>query len=146
MKISQELRSQLDTGQKQLGNKAPSINSFQKVVHQEKQKMHEKELNRLLNDITNQGEKLARSRTFNDLSVYKKLVKQFVKEAVDYGLELDQERSWDLNGENRHLILVKQIDEKLIQLTDDLINQEKEGLDVLEVIGEIKGLLVNLYV
>ncbi|MGM8215731.1 YaaR family protein [Bacillaceae bacterium W0354] len=146
MKISQELRSQLETGQKSLANRSQSSVSFQQVVQHEKLKMHENELNRLLHDITKQGDKLASSRTFKDLAKYKNMVKKFIQEAVQYGLELDQKRSWNMNGDNRQLILVKQIDEKLIQLTDDVLDQEKQALDVLDVIGEIKGLLVNLYV
>lgn len=32
-----------------------------------------------------------------------------------------------------------------MNLTDQLLDQEKDSLDLLKVIGEIKGLLVNIY-
>ncbi|WP_188207383.1 YaaR family protein [Alkalibacillus aidingensis] len=145
MKISQDIRSQLEASQKNNVKKPGSMPSFQKVVGQETQKLKESELSRLLNDLTKQGEKVAKFRSFQDLGKYKRMVRQFIQEAVNYGLELEQSRSWDMDGGNRTLTLVKQIDDKLIQLTDDVIDQEKESIDVLNVIGEIKGLLMNLY-
>ncbi|MET3683781.1 uncharacterized protein YaaR (DUF327 family) [Alkalibacillus flavidus] len=145
MKVTQEMRAQLEATQqkqpKQLNTKA----SFQSVVGQESQKMKETELNRLLGDLTKQGEKVAKFRSFPDLGKYKRMVRQFIQEATNYGLELEQSRKWDLNGGNQTLSLVKQVDEKLVQLTDDVLDQEKDSIDVLDVIGEIKGLLMNLY-
>lgn len=144
MKIGQELRTQLDTMHKNTPNQVRSNISFQQVVRREQQRLHENELNRLIKDITTQGERLAKSRTFKDLARYKSLVKSFIKEAVQFGLELKEERSWSMNGDSRKLMIVKEVDEKLIQLTDDLLNQEKESIDILGLIGEIKGLLINL--
>ena len=34
---------------------------------------------------------------------------------------------------------------KLIELTEEVVNQEKDAIDLLGRIGEIKGLLINLY-
>ena len=41
--------------------------------------------------------------------------------------------------------IVKVIDEKLLDLTDEIIAKEKKGLDILKCVGEIQGLLVNIY-
>ena len=40
---------------------------------------------------------------------------------------------------------VKMIDEKLIRLTEDVMDKENDGIAILGQIGEIKGLLINLY-
>ncbi|TFB21057.1 DUF327 family protein [Filobacillus milosensis] len=144
MKISQDLKTQLDTSKANANKTNGTTMSFQQTVSQEKQKMHEAQLNRLLGDLSAQGEKVAKFRSFKDLARYKRMVQQFMEEAVQYGLELDQQRSWSMNGDNRKLMLVKQVDEKLIQLTDDVLDQQKSSIDVLDVIGEIKGLLLNL--
>lgn len=40
---------------------------------------------------------------------------------------------------------VKIIDEKIAQLAEDLMDEEKKTIDILGLIGEIKGLLVNIY-
>ncbi|PKR77480.1 DUF327 domain-containing protein [Halalkalibacillus sediminis] len=145
MKIGQDLRSKVEPTKKNISSRSTSVKSFQQVVGQETQKMKESEMDRLLSQISDQGEKLAEYRTFKDLAKYKKLVRQFIQEAVQYGLELEQTRSWNASGNNRKLTLVKTIDEKLVQLTDDILDQEKKSIDILDVIGEIKGMLMNMY-
>ena len=102
-------------------------------------------MNKLLGAIGTAGGRLLRTRNFKDLSKYKSLVRRFLKEAVDYGMDLEQSQSWNQYGQTRVLKTVKLIDEKLIQLAEDVMNQEKDALTILEQIGEIKGLLINLY-
>jgi hypothetical protein len=103
------------------------------------------ELQQLLKDITAQGNKLARFRSFRDLAKFKRMVKGFLQKAVKEGMALEQSHSFGMDGQTRHLTIVKQIDEKLMELTEELMNQEKKTVDILGLIGEIKGLLVNLY-
>lgn len=99
----------------------------------------------MLSDIEVFGKKLTKSRNLKDLARFKGLVKRFVKETVDNGLNIETSRSFDIYGNTRTLALVKALDEKLIELTEDMMNQEKPSIDLLERIGEIKGLLINLY-
>ena len=40
---------------------------------------------------------------------------------------------------------MRQIDAKLVELADDLLNEEKSSVDLLARVGEIKGLLINIY-
>ncbi|WP_238389598.1 YaaR family protein [Virgibacillus sp. MSP4-1] len=145
LKIGQEIRSQLDPSQKNPPLKSVQGNNFHSAIRTEQQQMRETELKRLLEQITAQGDKVARFRSFKDLSKFKGLVKQFVKEAVQYGLDLKQTRNFSMNGQSRKLTTVDTIDEKLVELTDSVFDQEKKSMDILEQIGEIKGLLVNLY-
>ncbi|MBO8157647.1 MAG: YaaR family protein [Bacillaceae bacterium] len=145
MKISQEIRSQLETIKQQTSSKQTNGQSFHTFVNEAAVKMKEEELNRLINEITRQGEKVARFRSIKDLSRYKRLVKQFVQEAVKYGLETKKSHSWNMNGQNRKLTIVQTVDEKLVELTDAVLDQERKSIDLLSVIGEIKGLLIHLY-
>ncbi|TCT18139.1 hypothetical protein EDD68_1236 [Melghiribacillus thermohalophilus] len=145
MKISQELRSQLEIIKQNAGTKQTNSHSFQTVVNEAAVKMKEDELNRLMNEISRQGEKVARFRSFKDLSKYKKLVKQFIQEVVKYGLETKDSHTWSMNGQNRKLTIVQAVDEKLVELTDAVLDQEQKAIDLLGVIGEIKGLLIHLY-
>lgn len=145
LKISQDIQSQIESVKKNPQTKSSQGTSFESVVRMEHQQMRETELNRLMEKLTQQGDKVARFRSFKDLSKFKGLVKQFVKEAVQYGLDLKQTRNFSMNGQNRKLTIVDTIDEKLVELTDSVFDQEKKSIDILGQIGEIKGLLVNLY-
>jgi len=145
MKINQELHIKLDKVAKESRQNNPNTVRFTGVMEKYNQKLQAESLNKLLADIDNAGERLLRSRNFKELAKYKALVKRFVKEAVDFGMDLQQSQSWNQYGQSRSLKTVQTIDHQLIQLTEDVVNKEKEAIDVLGRIGEIKGLLINLY-
>ncbi|SIS12243.1 hypothetical protein SAMN05878482_1166 [Peribacillus simplex] len=145
MKINHDIpikhnKSRQDAKQFQTGN-----GRFQQMVQTQDQKMQIQTLNRLIGDIEGAGQRLGRSRTFRELAKYKALVKRFVKEAVEYGLELKQSTSWNEYGQSRQLKTVETIDVRLVELSEEILNKEKSSLEILEMIGEIKGLLINLY-
>lgn len=133
-------KSRQDAKQFQIGN-----GRFQQMVQTQDQKMQIQTLNRLIGDIEGAGQRLVRSRTLRELAKYKALVKRFVKEAVEYGLELKQSTSWNQYGQSRPLKTVETIDARLVELSEEILNKEKSSLEILEMIGEIKGLLINLY-
>lgn len=145
MKINQELHIKLDQVPKEQRNISSTNMRFSKMVQKHDQKLQFDALHKLLSDIQGAGDRLVRSRTFKDLSKYKALVKKFVKEAVDFGMDLKQSQSWNQYGQSRPLKTVQTIDDKLLQLTEDVMNKEKDAITILGQIGEIKGLLINLY-
>lgn len=145
MKINQELHVKLDQVTKESKNTSAANARFLTMVQKQSDKLQFEGLNKLMKDIEGVGSRLVRSRNFKDLARYKMLVKKFVKEAVDYGMDLNQSQSWNQYGQSRHLQTVQTIDDKLVQLTEDILNQEKDALTILGQIGEIKGLLINLY-
>jgi uncharacterized protein YaaR (DUF327 family) len=40
---------------------------------------------------------------------------------------------------------VKEVDTKLVDLTNDILQKEKNSLNLLKRVGEIQGLLINMY-
>lgn len=145
MKINQEIPIKLDKFSKEQKNSVRGNVQFSGVIQKQDQKLQFDALNKLLGDIEGAGDRLVRSRTFKDLAKFKSLVKKFVKEAVDFGMDLKQSQSWNQYGQSRPLKTVETIDERLVQLTEDVMNKENDSLNILGQIGEIKGLLINLY-
>lgn len=119
--------------------------SFSEVMVQSKQKMHQQELSSLLASIEEKGSLLAKRMTAENVRDYKKLVKQFIEEVVEYGLDLSDKHGYYPNGRPKQYKIIEAVDKKLVELTDKVMSEEKSGLDVLEMVGEIKGLLINLY-
>ncbi|WP_067841321.1 YaaR family protein [Amphibacillus sediminis] len=145
MKINKEIRAQIDTTKLNTQPLPTKGISFDEAVAIQAQKLQSTEIEQLLQGITAQGERLKRYRSIRELAKFKRLVKNFVKEAVGYGLDLSHSHSFTMDGGSRRLTIVKQIDEKLLTLTEAILEQEKRTVDLLGVIGEIKGLLINLY-
>ncbi|CDZ99538.1 hypothetical protein CH76_13130 [Lysinibacillus sp. BF-4] len=144
MKINQDLRMGMDTRPKPLVNQNQQ-NRFGDVLVKQGSKMQTEQLTRLLGDISSAGDRVARSRNLRELARFKMLVKRFLQETVEYGMELKQSHTWNRFGEGRRLKIINTIDERLIELAQDILDEEKDSIDLLDKIGEIKGLLINLY-
>ncbi|MCM3164679.1 YaaR family protein [Metabacillus litoralis] len=145
MKISQDIRSTLDKRGMEQKVAQASSKGFQDLIVKQGNKLQNDQLTKLLANIDDAGRRLGKSRNFSDLSKYKLLVKKFIHEAVEYGMNMKQSRSWDYNGNSRSLKIIEQVDELLINLTDEMMSKESSSIDILAKIGEVKGLLVNLY-
>lgn len=143
MKIGAELHSNVETNQRRPHSEGRKV--FDQLLTSKVQKMKETGLERQIAEIEKQGEKLARYRTFRELAKFKRMVKDFLQKTVANGLDIEKSASFSLDGNHRTLTTVKEIDKKLVELTEQVMDEEKRTVDLLGVIGEIKGLLVNIY-
>jgi hypothetical protein len=119
--------------------------AFSALVKEGQAKLQKEALDRLLTDIEQQADWVMRSRTMESFLRFKRQVQQFMKEAVNAGFELRQSREWHHGGGPKTLTIVKKIDEKLAEMTEQFLRKGQQALDLLADIGEIKGLLMNLY-
>ncbi|MFC4024144.1 YaaR family protein [Oceanobacillus longus] len=142
MKITNEMQAK--TEPKYTRQAFNENQTFNKLVQSQAQSLKQQEVQQLIQNITAQGNKLVRFRSFRELAKFKRMVKGFLQETVNNGYSMQKSHSFGLNG-NRKLAIIKQVDEKLIELTEVIMNQEKKTVDILGLIGEIKGLLINIY-
>ncbi len=145
MKINQDLRMSLKNDRGNTSIKSQDQSTFGMQFAKHEKKLHVEQLSKLMSQIESAGQRLSKSRTFKDLAKYKRLVKDFVHEAVEFGLNLKQSHDWNASGNSRTLKLVENIDKELLEMTKILMDQEKDPIDILDKIGEIKGLLIDLY-
>ncbi|WP_100401270.1 YaaR family protein [Bacillus sp. FJAT-42315] len=145
MKIEKDIHFNIDKLRKDQKLSSNGQSKFSTIVQQQGEQLKTDQIQRLLTDIEGAGKRLAHSRTFQDLAKYKTLVRRFVRETVEFGMNLKNSHTWNQFGEGRKLKIVETIDEKLIELTEDVLNKEKKSVDLLGQIGEIKGLIINLY-
>lgn len=145
MKVNNEYRAGLDKLRNDSLKSPQGGERFGQMVQKQESRLHGEQITRLLGDISSAGDRLARSRNLRDMAKFKMLVKRFLKESVETGLGLKQSHTWNQYGEGRRLKIVETIDQKLIELAEQLLQDEESSMDLLAKIGEIKGLLVNLY-
>ena len=123
---------------------SPSI-SFLEILEVKEDDKARKMLEEALDQIEEKGKGLSDRRTVEALQDYKKMVRNFIKEAVEYGLKVEEKRGFSRGGRGRSLRTVANIDARLIELTEAILSQEKKHINILDKVGEIQGLLVNLY-
>lgn len=143
MRIDQDVRSKVE--QKPVRQRQASKQDFDLMIRTKASHMKKHDLEQMVRDITEQGEKVVRFRSFRDLARFKRMIQQFLEEAVFDGLSLKKTRNFNTTNFSHRLMTVEKIDEKLVELTDELLDQESKAVDLLAIIGEIEGLLINLY-
>ena len=119
--------------------------SFTEVMGKKREEVLYAKMTKMMQDIEDQGKILSKSQTVEDLKRYKKLVKEFMEDAVNNGLKLEEQRGFNRRGRTKVYKIVKEVDKKLIDLTNAVLDKEKNGLNILNLVGEIKGLLINMY-
>lgn len=117
---------------------------FTLASHIEEAELQEK-LNGLMNDITAQGEKLAEHMDIRDMKKYRGLVKDFLNEVVNRSHKFSRENFLDRRGRHRVYGIIRLVDANLDELAGELVKEEKDHLSILEKIGEIQGLLLDIF-
>lgn len=102
-------------------------------------------LNSLMEEITMQGERLAKKRDVKDMRHYRGLVKDFLNEVVTHSHAFSRENFLDRRGRHRVYGIIRLVDENLDQLAQELMKDEKDNLAILGKIGEIRGLLLDIF-
>ncbi len=102
-------------------------------------------LSTLMEEITHEGEKLAKRRDVKDMRHYRGLVKSFLNEIVTHSHSFSRENFLDRRGRHRVYGIIRLVDENLDQLAQELMKDEKDNLEILNRIGEIRGLLLDIF-
>ena len=98
----------------------------------------------LLNDITAQGNRIAQHMEIRDMKKYRGLVKDFLNEVVYRSHKFSRENFLDRRGRHRVYGIIRLIDKNLDELASELVEDEKDHIAILDRIGEIKGLLLDI--
>jgi hypothetical protein len=118
--------------------------SFADTMQQQDEKVGAEQLNRMAEQIKLQGDRLTRSMTVRSLRLYKAMVKQFLEETARRGVGLKETKGWDRRGRTRRYKLLDEVDSHLTALADELLDTEQGRIDILQRIGEIRGLLIDI--
>ena len=116
---------------------------FMLVSNIEEKELQSK-LSSLMEQITKQGDKLAKHMDIADMKRYRGLVKDFLNEVVNRSHEFSRENFLDRRGRHRVYGIVRLVDKNLDDLAQELVKEEKDNLTVLNKVGEIRGLLLDI--
>jgi uncharacterized protein YaaR (DUF327 family) len=102
-------------------------------------------LNSLMEDITMQGKKLGKRRDIKDMKTYRGLIKEFMNEIINNSHSFSRENFLDRKGRHRVYGIIRLVDQNLDDLAQELMKDESDHLNILTKIGEIEGLLLDIF-
>lgn len=104
----------------------------------------QQKLRTMMEDINEQGEKIARHMDIKDMRRYRELVKGFLNEVVSRSHEFLRENFLDRRGRHRVYGIVKLVDKNLDDLAGELVKDEKDHIAIVSRIDDIRGLLLDV--
>lgn len=126
-------------------NTKPADGSFKFTLASNiEEKELQSKLNQLMEDITSQGEKIGKHMDVRDMKKYRELVKDFMNEVINRSHEFSRENFLDRRGRHRVYGIVKLVNKNLDDLAQELMKDEKDHINVLSKVGEIRGLLLDI--
>lgn len=126
-----------------LVRQAPTQTFGDFLQYQEEDRSAE-ELQRKLVDIQQQGDRLMRSMTLRELKLYRMMVKGFLEDTVRRGIKLKETKGFDRRGRGKRYKILEEVDSLLVSIGEELLQTEEGRLELLQKVGEIRGLLINL--
>ena len=118
---------------------------FSMELADQEQSMSREAMDRLLAQIDEQGARLSKTPTFDELRSYRALIQSFIGEAVGSMYELRIQAGWDRLGRQKVYTSVRKIDKKLEELTEKIRLGQANQLDIIASHDAIRGMLVDLY-
>lgn len=116
---------------------------FTLISHIENSELQEK-LSGLMRDIEEQGAKIAKHMDIRDMKRYRNLVKEFMNEVTANSHEFSRENFLDRRGRHRVYGIVKEVDKSLDELAQELLKNEKDNLEILKKVDDIRGMLLDI--
>jgi uncharacterized protein YaaR (DUF327 family) len=102
-------------------------------------------LNLMMQDIIQQGEKISKRNDIRDMQRYRILIKDFMNEVVSRSHVFSRENFLDRKGRHRVYGIIRQVDKELDELAQELVKDETNNIDILAKIGQIQGLLLDIF-
>ena len=115
---------------------------FSQSFSQERHKKSEEQLNKMVDDIKKRGSKLITTKTYVDVIMYKKMIKEYLESILKFMYETKKDISF---WQTQYFITVDTVDNKLEELTKGLLSDEKDNINIASTIDEIQGMIVDIY-
>ncbi|MDR3596914.1 YaaR family protein [Clostridium sp.] len=138
MEIGRVRRGTITSERKIISEKKDFSGSF----NRERQKKSEEQLNKMIDDIKKRGSKLVTTKTYVDVIMYKKMIKEYLESILKFMYETKKDISF---WQTQYFITVDTIDGKLEELTRGLLSDEKDNINMASTIDEIQGMIVDIY-
>jgi uncharacterized protein YaaR (DUF327 family) len=119
--------------------------AFQDILALSKDRLQKNELDKLLRSVDQLGNQLVKQCTWRTLMNYKERIRKFLEEIVKGGYGLKERQGFDRRGRMKLYKIISEVDDLMSQLAEEVLKEEKNELEILRKIGDIRGLLVNLY-
>ncbi|MGE5553819.1 MAG: YaaR family protein [Betaproteobacteria bacterium] len=131
-------------GSRRVGRTEPAL-EFAKTLGVARVEAAHRSLDELLADLDRTAEELRDKRSLAVLRKYRELVRSFLDTVLHETYAVQQQTGIDRKGRRRVYVLIQRVNQALEELTELTLSRHADPLSLLEKLGEIRGMLVDLY-
>lgn len=102
----------------------------------------EEQLKEMIEDIKKKGAVLVTTKTYRDVVLYKKMIKEYLQSILQHMYNTKKNISF---WQTQYFIMVETIDRKLEELTKAFVDEEIKNMNLAATIDEIQGLILDIY-
>ena len=147
MKVSKTLNNNVTSidfsvgDKKVLENTAETFGTTLSRVHSDN---FEAKIASMIDKIEEQAKKFSKKVDIGELKLYRRLISEFLDEAVNSTHKFSKENKLDKMGRHRVYAIIKRINEKMENLTQEVLKDEKDNLKILQQLDDIRGLIMDI--
>ena len=123
----------------------PPIKTFAAELTDVNKENYRQYFSDLTDKIHKQGARLIEKPDIYELQKYRLLISEFMREAVRFTYKYDRESMLDNKGRQKVYANIKKIDENLEDLARALISEQSESIDIVSIVDEICGLVIDMF-
>ena len=95
--------------------------------------------------IFKQGEKLKQRADLKAVMEYRALIGELLEEAASNAFEGQKAQALDTKGRHKTHFVIRSVNEKLEELTREILSDQQDNIRILQMVDDIRGLLVDLF-
>ena len=130
----------------QVKDKAAQAPNFSLTLNRLDEEQLRLRLHGMIDQITVQGKKIADHMDIKDLREYRSMIAEFINEIVTNSHKFSRDNFLDKRGRHRVYGIVKLVDKNLDELAQELLKNEKDHIKILDRMGDIRGLLLDIVI
>ncbi len=148
MKIQDVNMSLRETQPQPASERAPAAvpeMAFTRHITSLNEENYQRHINDLVTAITEQGEKLGKRADIKELQKYRELITELMNETVSNSYVFTKNNAFDARGRHRVYAMIKKVNKDLDLLAEEVLKEQSDNLKVLDLVDDIRGLLVDIY-
>lgn len=94
--------------------------------------------------IAGQGEVIKKRADIKEIQKYRQMITELLNEVVSSSYICSKSDIFDARGKHKVFVMIKNINKKLDEMTKEMLAEQTDNLRLVEMVDDIRGLLVDL--
>jgi uncharacterized protein len=118
--------------------------SFSRHMMDFSEAQYQKYIEDLKDRVFRQGETIKRKADIGEFMQYRKLIAELLEAAASNAYACTRTSAVDSKGRRNVFVLIKKVNARLDEMAQQILSEQSENLHLLEMVDDIRGLLVDI--